>query len=323
MAHPTSYWDSTWTESGRVWRHVVNAIGREIPSGEKVLALAHDLIREDVPEFSFLHHFPEVLRRDAEELKTEAALANIGMRLWEANDSTVTAWLESLRAKEFHEEKSPIDPARAKRWWFKDIRLPIDHLEPDLYRQLKIEPGDAAFLDNWARKFEGKEFWHRRAFYTRWRLEYFWDLPRLADLADKTWGSARGKRRWTEDDLEFVNKYYEEQEPFLVGPRGRDGIDPFSLRPRAAEGGVGIMLDGIGYCLFVINRTAIIDFANELINHNLFPAAKGSIRCLECGRFVQTSFYGRGQSYCSMQCKKRAAKRRYRAKARRLGKAVL
>jgi hypothetical protein len=49
---------------------------------------------------------------------------------------------------------------------------------------------------------------------------------------------------------------------------------------------------------------------------NAFESAKGSFQCEECGQFVPRSFYGRGQRYCTAQCKRRAAKRRQRGRAK-------
>jgi hypothetical protein len=73
---------------------------------------------------------------------------------------------------------------------------------------------------------------------------------------------------------------------------------------------------GMNYVGYVIIRAVTIDFVEEVLAFNAFESAKGSLQCEECGQFVPRSFYGPGQRYCTAQCKRRAAKRRQRDRAK-------
>lgn len=89
-------------------------------------------------------------------------------------------------------------------------------------------------------------------------------------------------------------------------------IDPFALEVSNEEQSLGFGLDGLRYVMYVFLRAIVIDFVEEILEQSRRPTARGSLSCIECGRFVGRRALGYGQFYCSDRCKKRAAKRRYR-----------
>lgn len=73
-------------------------------------------------------------------------------------------------------------------------------------------------------------------------------------------------------------------------------------------------------CKVVAN--VYLDFWDELIYFNTYESYKGSFQCIECGELIPRSFDAHGQKYCTSQCKKRAAKRRYQKKKSLKGRTI-
>jgi len=99
------------------------------------------------------------------------------------------------------------------------------------------------------------------------------------------------------------------------------GQDPFSSRERKMLGrfstkgtmfGVYFELALPVRSIEMVVAQAYADFWDELIYFNMFESYKGSMQCVECGRFIARSFDGYNQKYCSDQCKKRKNKRDYK-----------
>ena len=150
-----------------------------------------------------------------------------------------------------------------------------------------------------------------------WDLEWIADLDTLRRFAAKTWtADPLDRLPWTQDELAFVNAYYEEQQPTLYVPGDPEVIDPFELDVLTADQNLGFGLDGLRYCMYVLMRATVADFADSILERSRRPNARGSLRCVECGLFVGRRALGYGQLYCSDRCKKRAAKRRYRGRLR-------
>jgi hypothetical protein len=99
-------------------------------------------------------------------------------------------------------------------------------------------------------------------------------------------------------------------------PGDPEQIDPFDLDTETWDQSLGFPPDGLRYCFVVLMRAAVVDFADEVLERNRRPTSRGSLRCVECGRFVGRRALGYGQLYCTSRCKKRAAKRRYRSRTR-------
>ena len=111
-------------------------------------------------------------------------------------------------------------------------------------------------------------------------------------------------------------KYFEDQQPLLIGEIGESDVDPFDLEQENIEQDLGFGLDGLSYCMYVLLRATVIDFMDEILDHSRFPQVRGSLQCVECGWFVGRRALGYGQLYCGEKCKRRAAKRRYRTHAK-------
>jgi hypothetical protein len=147
-------------------------------------------------------------------------------------------------------------------------------------------------------------------------LKWIGELDNLRRIARKAWPARRtAMDGWDEADLAFVNGHYRWQDPELT-PSTPPPFDPQELfvwngSPSHPNGG-----DGLAAVMLALVHTAVVDLADELIETGRRPA-RGSLSCLECGKFVGRSALGVGQLYCDVRCKRRAAKRRNRESARR------
>lgn len=150
----------------------------------------------------------------------------------------------------------------------------------------------------------------------REHLDWMGQLGGLYEVAQKTWSAdPRQRERWTEEDLEFINAYYQEQSPSLHAEEKDGTYDPATLESISFEAAMGMGGSvALSYCMYVLMRAAVIDFVDELLETTRVPTARGSMRCVDCGVFVGRRALGYGQLYCGTTCKKRAAKRRYRAR---------
>lgn len=61
-------------------------------------------------------------------------------------------------------------------------------------------------------------------------LEWTEDLDTLRRVARKTWPADVGQREgWTQGELEWVNNWFEGQQPLLMAPNEQGLVDPFEL----------------------------------------------------------------------------------------------
>lgn len=91
-------------------------------------------------------------------------------------------------------------------------------------------------------------------------------------------------------------------------------IDPFELEILNDEQPLGFGAGPLTEIEIVFMRALVIDFADEILELSKRGNARGSLSCVECGRWVGRRALGYGQLYCSDRCKKRVAKRRYRGR---------
>ncbi len=309
-------------EAGGLWRDVVNFLGE----GEIRPAIYMPLLQEVLPKWGpwtyFLGQAAAKIKRprDGEAVAADAARAELAWRLW-------TERREGLRAYAEKMAKRPVDDAELHGWWINDDRGDDRSLWSGGYRETKVTrlferclrlgPDEMAIIH----RFPDSPVHRDDLWLIAWLnkdLDWLADLERLRTLARKTWpADPRDRVMWTPDDLTFVNGQFEEQAPSLMAPNeDAAAIDPFELTVWNDEQNLGIGLDGLRYCLLVLTRATVIDFADEVIERSRRPSARGSLSCQECGCFVGRRALGYGQLYCSDRCKKRVAKRRYRARSR-------
>jgi hypothetical protein len=151
----------------------------------------------------------------------------------------------------------------------------------------------------------------------REHLHWLNELEKLRELSMKTWpADSRQRRGWTPEELSWVNSYYADQAPEVSAETRNGVIEPMELESISNEASLGFGMTELGYSMYVLMRAAVIDFIDELLEATRFPRIRGSLRCIDCGQFAGRRALGYGQLYCSDRCKKRAAKRRYRMRAR-------
>lgn len=302
----------------RLWRDVVNLVGNAYPTPAIFRPLLTMVAERHGATTYFLQFIPKHLtdQSDRDEIEAEIRRAEIAYRLWAEQRDALVAWAGA-------DEKEPLAENDVDDWWFSGERRQLVIAESmrigAFHEVVRLTGNEATFV--------GANLWEDGRpdplLIYRLRRDLHWldDLDMLRDLAAKTWPAEPGaRRRWSEGELTFVDRYYRDQEPELVyDDDPAEGIDPFGLRPVFHEQSLGFGLDGLAYCMEVIMRAAVIDFIDEILDHSRFPTARGSIRCVECGQYVGRRALGYGQLYCSETCKKRAAKRRYRARPRALG----
>jgi hypothetical protein len=294
---------------------VVNLVGDGYPTPAIFRPLLTMVAARHAKATYFLQFIPKHLtdQHDRDETEAEIRRAEIGYRLWAEQRGALVAWAGE-------DEEAPLAENDVDDWWFSGERRQLVIAE---YKRVDAFL-EAAHLTDDEAAFVRADLWEDgrpdRLLIYRLRRDLHWldDLDTLRDLAAKTWpAEPAARRRWTEGELAFVDRYYGDQEPELIYDGDpAEGIDPFGLRPVFHEQSLGFGLDGLAYCMEVVMRAVVIDFVDEILDHTRFPKARGSIRCVECGRFVGRRALGYGQLYCGETCKKRAAKRRYRARPR-------
>lgn len=312
-------------EAGGLWRDVVNFLGERAVTPADYMPLLRAVLPKWGPWTYFMGQAAEKLKHRTEgpAVAADAARAELAWRLWTERRDGLRAYAEKMA-------KRRVLDAELRDWWIDDDRGDGHSLWSGGYRHTKVTrlfercldlgpdemaivhrfPDSPAHADNlWLIGWLNKD------------LEWLGDFERLRGLARKTWpADPRDRVRWTLDDLRFVNHQFEEQAPSLVAPDEEGvSIDPFELTVWNDEQNLGMGLDGLRYCLVVLVRATVIDFADEIIEKSRLPSARGSLSCRECGRFVGRRALGYGQLYCSERCKKRVAKRRYRAGIRSAG----
>lgn len=309
---------------GGLWRDVVNFLG-----GRPVEpALYQPLLDAVLPRWRswtyFLGQAATMLTRDRAELEADTARAILGWRLWTERREALRTFAESAA-------KRPVADEELEDWWIRDrhgeSRVWSGHLEgveraPEFARLTGLTAADEQVIDHHpqipaAGRRKGRKPHDWLVVWISRDLQWLDDLEVLRSLAGKTWtADSRDRQPWTQDELDFVNTYYEEQQPSLYVPGDPEQIDPFELDTLTLDQNLGIGLDGLHYCMYVLMRAVVADFADSILERSRRPSARGSLRCVECGLFVGRRALGYGQMYCSDRCKKRAAKRRYRGRLR-------
>ncbi len=302
---------------GGLWRDVLNFLGDAPISPDVYLPLADAVAPKWASWTYFLGHAASKLSEDRVELEADVARARIGWRIW-------TERREELRAFAQNVARHPVDDEMLERWWLFDARGETalwngsvmgvgDKRASDFQRRTKLSEEDQLALRYHPDMRDPySDSWHLA--WIHQDLGWTDDLETLRRLARKTWSAdPRDRERWTQAELLFVNAFYEEQEPSLTTPDEEpESIDPFELQVWNEEQSLGFGLDGLRYVMYVFMRAVVIDFADSILERTRRPTARGSLSCVECGRFVGRRALGYGQLYCSDRCKKRAAKRRYR-----------
>lgn len=309
-------------ELGGLWRDVVNFLGDEPVEPRHYLAL----LRKVLPRWStwtgFLGYAARRLTTDRAELEADAARSELAWRIWTDRRDALLRHVQRVAKRHVSEQE-------LRDWWVGDGRAEWAY---------KLEGKDAAAkfaksvgltdAEEWVIEYH-PDIPHYRG-KTVADLEHDWilhwlhgdlvwveELESLRAIARKTWtADAAARVAWSKDELKFVNSYFEEQLPSLYVPGDPEEIDPFDLDTETWDQSLGFPLDGLRYCFVVLTRAAVVDFADEVLERNRHPTRRGSLRCVDCGTFVGRRALGYGQLYCSSQCKKRAAKRRYRARTR-------
>lgn len=299
---------------GGLWRDVLNFVGTGDITPATYLPLLDAILPKWGPWTYFMEHAARKITEDRPEIEADTARAELGWRIWVDHR-------EGLRKFATRSAKRPITDDELENWWVEENRGEwrswggAYERGPEFARLTGMSAQD---VDVVLHHPEMPNFKHDRWIveWIRSDLPYVSDLRALRSIARKTWTPNPGDRHlWTEEDLDFVNAFYSEQAPGLV-PASLERIDPFELSTYNDEQNLGIPIDGLRYCMLVLMRATVIDFAEEVLERSRLPHSRGSLSCIECGRFVGRRALGYGQLYCTDRCKKRAAKRRYRERLR-------
>jgi hypothetical protein len=247
---------------------------------------------------------------DRTQLEYEVACARMGHRLWVEQQEQLARWAAGG-------ESGPLTNDQLACWWLGDrCDLLVCDEEKRLTQFLKLitfTAEEVPIIDRLADRKRRDLVMYR----LREHLHWLKDLETLRELSMKTWpADPRQRRGWTPEELCWVNSYYSDQAP-EVSAKIRNGvIEPMELELISNEDSLGFGMRELGYSMYVLMRAAVIDFIDDLLEATRFPRVRGSLRCIDCGQFAGRRALGYGQLYCSDQCKKRAAKRRYRMRAR-------
>jgi hypothetical protein len=303
-------------EQGGLWRDVVNFLG----DGPVEPSIYLPMLRQVLPRWRdwtyFLGQAAGLLERDRAEVERDAAKARLGWDVWINRR-------EGLHKFASRAAGYVVDDNQLEAWWIRDERVDwaskVRAIESShkFARAVRITAAEDEIVEPESRAQRRKGYKHDwLIIWINRDLVWIDELEALRTLARKTWSDASHRPQWSQTDLEFLNGYYEEQLPSLYVPGEPEVIDPFELDTLTWDQNLGMGLDGLHYCFYVLMRATIADFADEILERNRHPTRRGSLRCIECGLFVGRRALGHGQLYCSDRCKKRAAKRRYRGRAR-------
>ena len=300
---------------GGLWRDVLNFLGDRDVVPSLLLPLADTVLPKWDQWTYFMGHAARKVLDDRAELEADVARAEVGWRLWVDHREDLRKHAETVAGREVADDE-------LENWWVSSNRG--EWRRWDAGREGSTTFSRLVGLSkneiDVARSFPGFKKFNRTEWLIAWLhrdLEWVVDLEDLRRIARKTWSPVPSNRQeWTADELEFVNAYFVEQQPALVGPLDGGPVDPFELTVLNDEQNLGIGLDGLHYVMYVLLRATVIDFADEVLEHTRRPSARGSLWCIDCGRFVGRRALGYGQLYCSDRCKKRAAKRRHRSRGR-------
>src|SRR5438552_467126 len=299
-------------ELGGLWRGVINFVGDDVVTPDLLLPLLDTV----VPRWAGWTYFLGQLSRklvdseDRPQLEYEVACARIGHRLWVEQREQLAGWAA-------RSEGGAITRDQLASWWLGDQRdlLACDE-EKRLTQFLKLmtfTPEEVPIIDRLADRKRRDLVIYR----VREHLHWLNELEKLRELSMKTWPADQRQRRgWTPEELSWVNSYYGDQAPEVSAETRNGVVEPMELESISSEGNLGFGMTELGYSMYVLMRAAVIDFIDELLEASRFPGVRGSLRCIDCGKFAGRRALGYGQLYCSDRCKKRAAKRRYRMRAR-------
>lgn len=304
---------------GDLWRDVLNFLGDREITPDEYLPLADAVLPRWAGWPSFVGRTAEYLAENRAEVEADVARARIGWRLWAERREDLRAFAEKVA-------KHPVDDEDLRRWWVLRARgemaaWDVSHHDVGLKRALKLqsllqisEEEDRILRYHPERRGnQYSEHWYVSGIH--WDLSWVDDLEMLRRLAGKTWpADPDDRQRWTREELDWANGFYEEQQPYLMAPDESPSIDPFDLEIFTEEQPLGYPLSGLRAIELASMRSVVIDFADSVLERSKHPNARGSLSCIECGRFVGRRALGYGQLYCTDRCKKRAAKRRYRGR---------
>jgi len=108
-----------------------------------------------------------------------------------------------------------------------------------------------------------------------------------------------------------VNGYYEEQQPSLFNDAL---VDPLELDTVNVEQNPGFGLDGLRYCLYVLMRATMADFADSTSSGAGDPPRAARSGASSAVSSSAAERWATANSTAPVPPKKRAAKRRYRAR---------
>jgi len=320
MPYAKEYWDAEEQARGELWREFVNVLRpyREIGI-EAVRAVVQYYVEANRSrsEGSFLSNLPGIWRDPGDRAQIEEDLADmdLGLQIWQRHQHALAGAVSK------HDGVSEeVAHARARDAWFSThhkYAVSDEWMSVLALVHAELHPSDRLPRSREKRLAE----LYRLMIRLTSELHWIPQMQLLRELARKTWPpDPTQKQPWAYDEFRFCGEYYSDQQPVLeiLGySRDDEFVDPMSLVPVKQEQSVPFSPTlGMNYVGFVIMRAVTIDFVEELLAFNAFESAKGSFQCEECGQFVSRSFYGRGQRYCTAQCKRRAAKRRQREKRR-------
>jgi hypothetical protein len=306
-------------EIGGLWRDVVNFLGREPVIPDVLLPLLHTVAPRWAGWTYFLGQLSKKLvdPQDHDDLAYEVACTRIGYRLWAEHRDELAKWAASG-------EDGQLTDDQLAHWWLDGHRdvLVVDEGErlTQFLDLMTFSSEERAIIDPLTDQNR-----HGLAIYRlREHLHWLSELETLRELSTKTWPADPKRRRgWTPEQLSWVNRYYADQAPEVWAEARNGVIDPMELESISDEDSLGFGMTELQYSMYVLMRAAVIDFVDELLQATRYPTVRGSLRCIECGLFAGRRAVGYGQLYCSDQCKKRAAKRRYRTRARQRESPVL
>jgi hypothetical protein len=305
-------------EIGGLWREVVNFLGPKPVVPDLLLSLLDTVVPRWAGWTYFLGQLSKKLvDQDQSDLVFEVECTRIGYRLWVEQRTALARWASAGEDAQLTEDQ-------LAHWWLggkRDIQV-VDEEErlPQFLELMKLFADERAIIDR-LRHQNG----HGLVIYRlREHLGWLTELQTLRELSTKTWSAdPRQRRGWTPDELSWVNRYYADQASEVWAETRNGLIDPMELESISDEDSLGFGMTELQYAMYVLMRATVIDFVDELLRATRFPRVRGSLRCIDCGRFAGRRALGYGQLYCSDRCKKRAAKRRYRTRARKREAAML
>jgi predicted nucleic acid-binding Zn ribbon protein len=303
---------------GGLWRDVLNFLGDRPVSPDLYLPLADAVLPRWAKWTYFLGHAAASLTHDRAELDADVARARVGWRIWSEQREDLRTYVQKVVRRR-------VDDELLEEWWIFDAGGELWAADisthgggdkkraEDFRRRLRLTEEDEQILRYHPDMPEQYlDYWLLT--WLRWNLRWVDDLEMVRRLGRKTWpADPRERQTWTPGELQFINWYFEEQQPYIISS-DEEAIDPFELEVSNGEQGIGFGMDGLRYVMYVFLRAIVIDFVDEILERTRRPTARGSLSCIECGRFVGRRALGYGQLYCSDRCKKRAAKRRYRSR---------